>query len=614
MPAVLSCLAVASTPLALAQGLVVVTGAREPLPATRLVGDVVVIDAERIRASAADSLEDLLRREAGLQLSRNGGPGASTGLFIRGASSASTLVLVDGIRIGAATTGQAEFEGLLLSQIERVEVLRGPASSLYGADAVGGVVQIFTRRGQGEPRVSLSGAVGELGAREGSVAADARIGSVDLAASLAADRNQGVSALRPGDLFGNFNPDRDGFSRHGMQTQVGYSPAPGQRIGLQALSSHLNAQYDGSEFLPPLFAPDSSPDFRNRLVMRSAALDHRGTWGGGWVTLLRVGNQSSDLQSGGTQPDHFRTERSQWEAQATWKAGPGQQWTLALERLRERAASTSYVADVARDNDAWVIAYAGRWGDVDLQFDARHDDNSIWGGVRTGRAAAAWGPAAGWRVRAVAGTTFRAPSFNDLYFPGFGVASLQPERGRSIELGLNWSGPRADAGLTIYRNQVRDLIGYEPDRSYCPPGFAYDFGCARNVGRARLQGATLSAGWREGPWSLRGTADFLDAKDQATGTRLTRRAAHQEAVALGYQGTGWSVGADLLRVGARPEAGQVLAAYTTLDLKARWQLSPAWSLTARLLNATDRDHEPALDYRPLGRQAWLGFRYDTGGL
>lgn len=598
----------------MAQGIVVVTGAREPLPAQRLVGDVIVIDAERIRASAGDSVEDLLRREAGLQLSRNGGPGASTGLFIRGASSASTLVLVDGVRIGAATTGQAEFEGLSLSQIERIEVLRGPASSLYGADAVGGVVQIFTRLGQGEPRVSLAGAVGQLGAREGSLAADARVGRIDLATSVSADRNQGVSALRPGDLFGNFNPDRDGYSRRGAQAQVGYSPASGHRIGLQAISSRLNAQYDGSEFLPPSFTQDSSPDFRNRLAMRSAALDHRAQWSIGLVTLLRATSQTSDLESGGRALDRFRTERSQWEAQATWNATPGQQWTVAVERLRERSTSTSFVADVARDNQAVVAAYAGRWGAVDLQVEARHDDNSIWGGVRTGRAAAAWEVASGWRLRGVAGTTFRAPSFNDLYFPGFGVASLQPERGRSLEIGLNWTGRDADAALTTYRNQVRDLIGYEPVRSFCPPSLDYDFGCARNIGRARLQGATLAAGWRAGPWSWRGTVDFLDAKDQATGARLTRRAAHQETAAIDYRGQDWSVGAEVLRVGARPEAGDVLAAYTTVDLKARWRLSPAWSLNARLLNATDRDHEPALDYRPLDRQAWLGFRYEAKGL
>ncbi|MEO7709685.1 MAG: TonB-dependent receptor plug domain-containing protein, partial [Caldimonas sp.] len=134
-----------TSPLGLAP--VVITGNREPTPLDRIVGDIVVIDVERIRASSADSVEDLLRREGGIQLSRNGGPGQSASVLLRGVSASGMLVLVDGVRIGSATLGQVDFAGIAMSQIERIEILRGPASSLYGADAVGGVVQIITRRG-----------------------------------------------------------------------------------------------------------------------------------------------------------------------------------------------------------------------------------------------------------------------------------------------------------------------------------------------------------------------------------------------------------------------------------------------------------------------------------
>ena len=126
---------------------VVITATREPQAVGRSTADIVVIDADAIRRTNADSVEDLIRRVAGIQVVRNGGPGQSSGFFIRGASTNSTVVLVDGVRVGSATLGQAEFEAFSLAQVERIEVLRGPASSLYGADAVGGVVQIFTRRG-----------------------------------------------------------------------------------------------------------------------------------------------------------------------------------------------------------------------------------------------------------------------------------------------------------------------------------------------------------------------------------------------------------------------------------------------------------------------------------
>jgi outer membrane receptor protein involved in Fe transport len=135
---------------------VVVSGTREPETLGRSASDIVVIDNATIRTTTADSVEDLVRRVAGMQVVRNGGPGQNSGFFIRGASTNSTVVLVDGVRVGSATLGQAEFEALSLAQIDRIEVLRGPASSLYGADAVGGVVQIFTRRGSGAPRLAAA--------------------------------------------------------------------------------------------------------------------------------------------------------------------------------------------------------------------------------------------------------------------------------------------------------------------------------------------------------------------------------------------------------------------------------------------------------------------------
>ena len=162
----------------------------------------------------------------------------------------------------------------------------------------------------------------------------------------------------------------------------------------------------------------------------------------------------------------------------------------------------------------------------------------------------------------------------------------------------------------MYRNRVRQLINYEPDRSFCPADPSYDFGCARNVDRASLQGATLSASHRLGDLALRGTVDLLSAKDTRTDARLSRRAKHQETLAADYQIGAWTLGATLLTVGNRPDGSKRLGGYTTLDLQARWKFAPHWQLEAKVLNVTDRDIEPARDYRTLGRQAWLGVRYN----
>jgi vitamin B12 transporter len=599
-------------PLAIAQAAepIVVIGAREPLPAAKVAADVVVISAERIAASTADSVEDLLRREAGVQLSRNGGPGANASVLIRGAGAGNVLLLIDGVRVGSATLGQAEFEALSLASIERIEVLRGPASSLYGADGSGGVVQVFTRRGDGPARASARLAAGGYGAREGSVHADAKFGDVDVAAGVSHERLEGVSTLRPGDRFGNYNPDHDGARRTSAQARVGWQPAKGHRLGVTALQSRLHAQYDASEYLPD-FTQDASPDFRNRLDNHSASLDWRADWSADWSTLLRASTQESDSSTGARTLDHYRTQRRQLDAQATWRPLASHQLTLAYEALREEVKSSGYNGE--RDNDALVLAYAGSFNGLSVQADFRHDDNSVFGEVDTGRLGATYALGGGWRLRALAGQSFRAPSFNDLYYPYYGVPTIRPERSKSIEFGIDGRFANGDFSATAYRNRARDLIAYEPDRRFCPPDPGFDYGCAANIGRARLQGVSLNGGLQSGPWRGRAVLDFLDAKDADTGKRLMRRAAHQATLSIDYDAGAWLVGASALRLGARPDLGKELAAYTTIDLRARWRFSPQWQLEAKLLNATDRDIEPARDYQALGRQAWIGVRWDFPG-
>jgi vitamin B12 transporter len=593
---------------------VVVTGTREPTPLAAVTGDLTVIDADRIRASAADSVEDLLRREAGLQISRNGGPGQSASVFIRGTGASSALVLIDGVRIGAATLGQAELEAISLSQIERIEVLRGPASSLYGADAVGGVVHIFTRRGEGGMRLAAHAAVGGYGSREGALVLSGGVGAFDYAASLGHDRSKGVSALRPGDAFGNYNPDRDGYTRTSATLNLGVAPAAGHRIGLKVVNSHLNAQYDGSEFLAPAFSQDASPDFRNHLDNRVASLDYRGSIGGIWTTSVQAAHNEDDLRSGGTSSARYLTLRDQFTWQNALKFSADQQLVLAYEGLRERARADGYLAPVQRHNNALLLGYSGRIGVHAVQADLRRDDNSVYGANTTGRLGWSVELQPGLRLRALAGTTFRAPGFNDLYYPDYGVATIRPERGRSIEFGLAWQADGASASATLYRNRVRDLIGFQPDPAFCPPGAGYAFGCAGNVSRARLQGATLAAAQRWVAFSVRAGLDFLDATDADTGERLPRRAARQASLAADYELGAWTLGATLVNLGARPDGGARLDGTTTLDLASRWRIASQWQLEAKLLNATDRDVEPARDYRGLGRQAWLGLRYDGRGL
>jgi len=593
-------------------GPVVITGSREPVPLGRLVGDIAVIDADRIRASTADSIEELLRREGGIQLSRTGGPGQSAGVLLRGTAASGTVVLVDGVRIGSASLGQTDLSAISLAQIERIEILRGPGSSLYGADAVGGVVQIITRRGKGLTETAAHAALGGYRSSEADASASGSSGAFDYAATLSRESSEGVSALKPGDQFGSFNPDRDGFKRTSASARAGFTFAPGHRVGFDILDSRLRSQFDSAEFNPPTFAPDPSPDFRNRFNTRVSALDYRGVFSPQWTASAQVAKQIDSLESGGTTFDRFETGRHQLTGQVAWTPVAGHQLMAAAEELEETVTAAALAGAPKRRNHALVLGYTGVFAGHKLQADFRHDHNSAFGDVNTGKLG--WGvdltPA--WSLRAVAGTAFHAPTFNDLYFPDFGVSTIRPERSRSIEFGANWRQGDSAASITLYRNQVRDMIGFEPVRANCPPG--YSFGCAANLTRARLQGATLTGSQRIGSFALHATVDFLDAKNEATGKRLVRRAAHQETLGADWSEGPWTVGATLLDVGERPEGGATLAGYQTLDLQARYKVASRWRIEAKLLNAFDRQYEPARDYQALGRQLWIGLRYDSTGL
>jgi vitamin B12 transporter len=295
--------------------------------------------------------------------------------------------------------------------------------------------------------------------------------------------------------------------------------------------------------------------------------------------------------------------------------------------MTEKASSTEYPSTFSRHNDAAVLAYAGEpaasvgLGALAVQAELRHDRNSVYASNTTGRLGARWplggaASAAAWSLRALVGTSFRAPSFNDLYYPGFGVATLRPEKARSVEVGVDWrDAAGAEAALTLYRQRQRDLIGFEPDAARCPAGFA--FGCAANVQSARLQGASVDGRlpWRAaGGGSVATRLEWLDAIDLGTGQPLPRRAARQATVSLVQQAGPVRASAEVVHVGERPDFGVMLPSYTTLDLMASWRPASlvgidGLEVQARLLNATDRDVQPLRGYQALGRQAWLVLRW-----
>ncbi|HEY1396272.1 TonB-dependent receptor domain-containing protein [Roseateles sp.] len=588
---------------------VIVIGTREAQPLSKSVADVVLIDADTLRNSGAGSVADVLRRYAGVQLASNGGPGQTTGYFLRGANTSSTVVMIDGVRVGSATLGQAAFESMSLASIERIEVLRGPASGLYGADAVGGVIQIVTKKGQGALNVTGGLAVGDYSSRQGDFGVSGSQAGFDYAASISRETSDGTTAVRGDRGSPSYNPDDDGYHRTVATARLGFTPAEGHRIGVSATQSRLNAQYDAYEFGPPA---DPSGDYRNRLKTREVAVDYRGTLSPIWTTTLQVAHGTDDSVTGLADAGRFKTTRDQATWQNALRIAPDQQVVLAYERLEEKADGVTD-GTLKRTNNAYIAGYSGLFGPAALEANLRRDDNSLYGNNTTGSLGGSYALSSTLKVRALAGKTFRAPTFNDTDFPFYGHHDIRPEKGRSAELGLNWRSGASSASATVYRNKVKDLIVYTPDATLCPASDDFAFGCAANVGKATLKGATLTGAHRLGNWNFAANVDFLDAKNDETGARLIRRAAHQESVSVDYDAGAWSAGATVTDIGKRLDTAGNLGGYALLDLRATWRFLPQWRLEAKVLNAADRDVEPVYSYQGLGRQAWIGVRYDMKG-
>ncbi len=585
----------------------VVTASRSEQPLTDLLADVTVIGPDEIARAGAQAVLDLLQRQPGVEVIRNGGPGGVSGVFLRGANAAQTLVLIDGVRVGSSSTGAATLEAIPLEQIDHIEILRGPASSLYGADAIGGVIQIFTRRGGPAFAANASAGGGTYGTWTASGGAGGTAGPVSYAVQIGARASDGFNAIVDPTSFA-FNPDRDGYSSVNASANVSAQWAPGQSVEARYLRNRLDAQFD------------LDPDFDDRTitVVETWQVASRNAVTPYWKSLLAASDAIDDSVSKGAFGDFpFRTTQRQytWQnelALAQFTPVPGA-LTAGYERREERVAGDSGFAVTSRDTDAVFAIYRLARDAHTLQANLRHDESTQFGGRTTGTIAYGYRISPEWRVNASYGTGFKPPTFNDLYFPGFSNPALAPETSRSVEGGVHWARTIAVAGSStaiearavVYRNRVRDLIVFQCDA---------DFNCApQNVARATLEGVSLTAELRvDSGTTLGASLDLASPKDEDSGRLLPRRARQHGTLDVGHRLGPVRVGAEVVASSHRFDdaANTVrLAGYAIVNLTAEWQLNPRLSAFVRADNIFDRDYELAADFSTGGATVFGGFRW-----
>ncbi len=570
----------------------VVTATRSESRANALMSDVTVITRDDIERGTGRTVAELLARVAGLQMSANGGLGKASSLFVRGTESRHVLLLVDGVRYGSATAGQANFDNIALESIERIEVLKGPASALYGSDAVGGVIQIFTRKGTPGLHPYASVTLGSAARRE--VSAGLSGGTADVGYNLGVQnlREKGFSATNPQVAFNSFNPDADGFWQSSVNASVDWKFAPGWKADARVFRAKGSTQFDNG---PSAF------DAKTDTVSKVYGLGVEGQLTGAWKTRLALG-KSEDLSTSfsSAAPSVFNTAQDQW----TWLneiATPLGKLVAGYERVVQKVGGTTTYSVDTRTTNSWLAGLNGAAGAHSWQINVRRDQDSQFGDATTGLAGYGFKFTPNWRAHAAYGTSFKAPTFNQLYFvsPFFnGNPSTQPEYGRSSELGLAYTAGADEVRLTHFANRIK--------------GFINATTVVTNVPYARIEGWTLAYEGQRDAWTWRAALDWLDARNELTDLKLPRRADRQLTAAVDYSWGAWKFGTTLLAASQRFDnaANTVpLGGYATVDIHADYALAKDWSVQARINNLGDKPYETAAGYNQPGRSAYVTVRY-----
>jgi len=583
---------------------IVVTATRIPQQASQSLQPVIVITADEIADSGQQTLVEVLQSRAGLEIASTGGFGQPSSVFIRGANSGHTLVLIDGLRVDSATTGTTAFENIPLNQIERIEIVPGPLSSLYGSEAIGGVIQIFTKSAKYAPGASVSAGYGSLNTRSASGGVNIRFNDTDFSLNAGYFISGGFDATKPSidapgtpPAFLIHNPDLDDYHNTNYSLKLAQHFTTDHEIGLTAFQSYGNTRFDSGPFTDDI----------NRQTLSAFSLYSRNQLTAKWLSLLRIGLGRDNQDISGAFSGYFRTTQPQLTWQNDFKLSGGS-LIAGFEYLDQEVASTTTYTRTSRDVRSLFGGYVGEFGPHGMQLNVRNDDNSQFSNQTTGSVGYGYRLNSYLRLRASGGTAFKAPTFNDLYFPGFSNPNLQPERSRSYETGVNLQVGNHRLGLTYFDNRITDLIVFVFD----PVTFT---GMPQNVNEARINGGEISY---QGSYAGFGTNAHFTVQNPVnslTGQLLQRRAKHYGSFIINRTLGPWKLGAELVTSGARFDSANEnpttrLPGYALYNLTANYAFAREWSFNLRWNNVFNRNYELVQNFNTPGSNVFFALRYE----
>lgn len=574
---------------------VVVSAARTPQLLTDTLPHTTVLLRRDIELSQAVDLPSLLATEAGVQFAANGGRGTATGLFLRGAPTRQVLVLVDGVPLSRQdASGQVGIEHLMLDQAERIEIVRGNVSALYGGGAVGGVIQIFTRQPTARPDGSLRLEAGARGLVHGSALLSGQVGSTGVALGLSRASDRGFSALDPA-VRPAANPDRDGYANTSVSLRLTQALATGHALSAGWLHSDGRLDYDS--------AFDTPADVQNSRTTKDLLhLRSENTIRSGWDSSLTLSTQREEVRQHASGAFGFDSRYLTGGHTLNWvhalALGPSLNATAGIDLQRQTIdVEGSYAR--GRNLQAAFGGLQWRLGAHDVALHLRHDHVQGVGSQTSGSLGWGWKVAPAWKLIAQVANAFNAAPLGYLYAPFFGNPTLQPELSGSAELGLQYAAASQRVRATLFSTRVKQELDYDP--------VARRF---NNIARTRNQGLEVSYDGRIGNADVRGSLTLQDPIDADTDARRVRRSRTLAALAVSQPlGAGVRVGAALRHAGNRPDGVVLLPAYTVGDLTAQWDVRPDLQLFGRVENLGDVRYQTANGYNQPPRGLFAGLRW-----
>ncbi|MCH7349648.1 TonB-dependent receptor [Aeromonas sp. MR7] len=582
----------------------VITANRVEQPISTVLAPVVVIDRAEIESRQVQSLPALLKTLPGVQITTLGGRGHMSSLFIRGTNSNHSLVLMNGRPIAAMVAGTPDLSQIPLGNIERIEYIRGPRAAVYGADAIGGVINLITKTSaKNGSETHLKGGVGSNGYGQGQVRTVQALGQqTDMNMMIGYERTDGF------DVVANAQqPDRDGFDS--LNGQIGLNHAFND-----AWSADFNAQgYDNQTEMDDAYqSADQSRvqafQYDGGLKFQSETLTSRLEASYGENKLKSWWESKGESSA---QPIHTGLTRFSWIN--SWSGVEGLNLTGGADWQQEQLKSDSRSSGLVfnapdRDNTGLFAVGSYRWQALLWELSGRTDDNEQYGRHNTWAAASGLDIDDNHNVRLSYGTGFKAPTFLDLYYPGYENPDLKPEESKNLELGFTGRYTGWDWSLNLYRNQIQNLIACQSAFSTCKPDNT----------DAEIRGVEVALGLETGPLHHDLSFDYTKTEDKNDDDQQLLRRAKQKASWLTQVQLGpVDLSTELLYVGKRddknfssfPAERVELGSYTLINLGASYGVTPQFTLGGRIDNLFDRDYAPAYGYASAGTEFKLTADY-----